>query len=507
MKKVVKVSIGNLAFTIEEDGYELLKSYLGELRAHYRVNPNGNEIIEGIEERIAELFLEKSGKEGVVSTQVVKEVVNILGRPEAIDGEEGYSQYTDSGENVHGSAPKRFYRDSSNKILGGVCSGLGAYTKIDTTLVRIIFVIMFFGFSAVGFHFGMGSFMILAYIVLWIFIPEARTVEQRCAMHGEKPDLSHIQRRVEDGFNRVGGQVKKAGLNGSEVVNTIFRVFVKIFAAILILIALSGLVTLSFLLLGVEIFQGFIPIDVFDYLYLGVSEPFWLKLSLLMVLLLPLLGMLYGGIQALFGFKSPKIRPGLIIFILWIISVFSFIGFAARASRPYWNNSVNEINLPVRSDIDTLYIKLRSPYPMPETKVFMEADISDFLLCWFDSKEHRKDIVVFPELNIVRQSDHESPEVRCRLNTMGYSLADAKIKGQKLEGFMEIQDSLLIINADVYNGANKWDGTLKEVSIYIPDRIKTIVQEPVKHDFTRSYTKGRCWRKYHRYNPAWEWND
>jgi hypothetical protein len=36
MKKVVKVSIGNLAFTIDEDGYELLKSYLGELRAHYR---------------------------------------------------------------------------------------------------------------------------------------------------------------------------------------------------------------------------------------------------------------------------------------------------------------------------------------------------------------------------------------------------------------------------------------------------------------------------------------
>ena len=55
MKKVIKVSVGNLAFTIDEDGYELLKAYLGELNAHYRNIQNGDEIIEGIEERMAEL--------------------------------------------------------------------------------------------------------------------------------------------------------------------------------------------------------------------------------------------------------------------------------------------------------------------------------------------------------------------------------------------------------------------------------------------------------------------
>ncbi len=80
MKKVVKVSVGNLASTIDEDGYELLKSYLGELKAHYKSKQNGNEIIEGIEERIAELLL-RNRNDSVVSIEVVKDVVNILGRP------------------------------------------------------------------------------------------------------------------------------------------------------------------------------------------------------------------------------------------------------------------------------------------------------------------------------------------------------------------------------------------------------------------------------------------
>ena len=45
MKKVVKVSIGNIAFTIEEDGYLVLKGYLEELNDHYRPKQSGNEII------------------------------------------------------------------------------------------------------------------------------------------------------------------------------------------------------------------------------------------------------------------------------------------------------------------------------------------------------------------------------------------------------------------------------------------------------------------------------
>ncbi len=88
---------------------------------------------------------------------------------------------------------KRFFRDPNNKVIAGLCSGFAAYINVDPLLIRVLVVIFSFGFSLLGTHIGGPSFMVLAYIILWIIIPEAKTVEQKCAMRGEKLDLSDIQ--------------------------------------------------------------------------------------------------------------------------------------------------------------------------------------------------------------------------------------------------------------------------------------------------------------------------
>ena len=57
---------------------------------------------------------------------------------------------------------KRLYRSATNKIIGGVCGGLGEYFDVDPVLVRVITVLLFL---ATGFG-------ILAYIIAWIIIPK-----------------------------------------------------------------------------------------------------------------------------------------------------------------------------------------------------------------------------------------------------------------------------------------------------------------------------------------------
>ena len=47
----------------------------------------------------------------------------------------------------------------------------------------------------------------------------------------------------------------------------------------------------------------------------------WIHVLLALVVFLPFLGILYGGLQLLFGFKSPSWHPGLVIFILWLMSL------------------------------------------------------------------------------------------------------------------------------------------------------------------------------------------
>ena len=58
--------------------------------------------------------------------------------------------------------PKRLFRSRKDRILGGVCGGLGNYLNIDPVLVRVVWAILFFAAGA----------GLLAYILAWIIIPE-----------------------------------------------------------------------------------------------------------------------------------------------------------------------------------------------------------------------------------------------------------------------------------------------------------------------------------------------
>lgn len=55
----------------------------------------------------------------------------------------------------------RLYRSNTDKMIGGVCGGLGQYFRIDTTIVRIFFVILTVA----------GGFGPLIYLILWIVLP------------------------------------------------------------------------------------------------------------------------------------------------------------------------------------------------------------------------------------------------------------------------------------------------------------------------------------------------
>ena len=57
---------------------------------------------------------------------------------------------------------KKIYRSKDDYILAGVCSGLAEYFEVDTTLMRVIFILLFIG--------GGSGFLI--YLILWLIIPK-----------------------------------------------------------------------------------------------------------------------------------------------------------------------------------------------------------------------------------------------------------------------------------------------------------------------------------------------
>lgn len=57
---------------------------------------------------------------------------------------------------------KRLYRSRKERIIGGVCGGLGNYFNVDPVFTRLIWAVLFF-FGGIG---------LLAYIIAWIIVPE-----------------------------------------------------------------------------------------------------------------------------------------------------------------------------------------------------------------------------------------------------------------------------------------------------------------------------------------------
>jgi phage shock protein C len=57
---------------------------------------------------------------------------------------------------------RRLLRPREGRMVAGVCAGLGAYFKVDVTLVRL-------AFGITAFIYGLGA---LAYVIAWALVPE-----------------------------------------------------------------------------------------------------------------------------------------------------------------------------------------------------------------------------------------------------------------------------------------------------------------------------------------------
>ena len=235
MKKVEKVSIGKCAFSLEEDAYILVKQYLNDLSQYYRQRTGGKEVMEGIEERMAELFIEKAGELGVVTKVIAVDTMNIIGKPEEIEDDKEEAPKN----RVSYDTRRKLYRNPNHRILGGVCSGLAAYFNMDTLLMRILWVVLFFAVSSLA-RFGLSGWLVLiGYLVMWICVPAANTVLQKCEMRGEKISVDGIERKVERGAQGVSDRIDNC--NSSNFWTIIGKVFRIAIGLILLLIGVAGL--------------------------------------------------------------------------------------------------------------------------------------------------------------------------------------------------------------------------------------------------------------------------
>jgi len=195
MKLTVSINLGGYSFNIDEDAYAELKMYLRNLELHFGGEESASEILSDIETRIGELFRTKiTGYKQVINIEDVHQAISILGTPEDItDSDEPASRAKFSSRGYH-----RMYRDPDNRVIGGVCSGMGAYWNIDPVIVRIIFIALLFA----------GGIGAMVYLILYIVLPEAKTTAQKIEMKGEPVNIHNITEAVKKEFDSVRKNMK-----------------------------------------------------------------------------------------------------------------------------------------------------------------------------------------------------------------------------------------------------------------------------------------------------------
>ena len=620
MKKIININLSGRVIPIEDSAYEKLQGYIETLRRYF-VNEEGrDEIINDIESRIAELMNEKIRKGADAVTDAdIEEIIASMGRPEDFDAAENetisagaQTQQTSSAKEETYTRKKRsrLYRDSSDKILGGVASGIANYLDVDPAVIRILLIL--FGFTGTGIILyillwiilpakdlndyvgkrlfrnsddkviagvagGLASYFdkpswvirlilvspillnvifgtfngiffswhrdifpnvivapftgifILAYIILWMVLPEARSEYEKMEMRGEKVDVNTIRQNVKDRAKEFGDEVKSAAQNigsktkefastkgkawANEVADVarpaargIGHIIGVLFKAFFIFIA--GCITLSlFAVLIVLIFGGVTSWPINNFLWTTNFQKLLAWGTVLFFITVPVVGFMTWLIRRIVRVRSRSHHLGWIFGGLWLVGWICAIAFAASIAkdlRVY--DRTNAIEIPVTQPaIGKLIVMVNEPEIRYGGSIWW---IHDDNSGW----DITDDTMKYNNVKIrVGKSDDTLYHVRLYKYSAGKNLNDAQNRAGKI-GFNAVsQDSTLNLSSGLtISRDSKFRGQGVLVELEVPAGKKIRFNESLISAYNpwvvrRIERGGRGWGR--RWQSDWDYDE
>jgi len=620
MKKIININLSGRVIPIEDAAYETLQRYIESLRRYFAAEEGRDEIINDIESRIAELMNDKVRKgAGAVTEADMDEIINSMGRVE--DFVEADATDATAGAGTTGTDPNftygeskstrfkgRLYRDSSDKMLGGVCAGIANYLNIDPAIVRLLFAIITFGgwgfgiflyilawiilpakdlnayvgkrlfrnpedriiggvagglaayfrkdawtirfiflapiilnvvFSIIGgifnnhywgwgfpdiFFGSLSGTFILAYIVLWIVLPEARSPFEKMEMRGEKVDVNSIKQNVQDSMSSFSARAQawgeevrvsaeKMGARASEFANTRGKTFAEevgrsagpvangighaigvLFKAFFLFIA--GTIAFALFVLLLAFTLGGIARPFNDFILNG----FWQHASLwgimIFFLAVPLVGIITWTVRRAMRVKSQNRYLGWTFSGLWTLGWISLFLFIALMSRDWqYKTSVEEAVTTAPVNMNKMLVRVDEP------KIRYSGTFS-----WVDDDNDGGWDITDDSLRLshVRMRVAKSPDsfyhVTLFKQAYGSSRNDARQRAERFTYTASTLDSALILGSGFSVGkGEKYRGQQVLMQIEVPvgkqirfdESVEKLEMSEIKLERSGNWRRGR----------------
>ena len=497
MNKTISINLGGFFFHIDEDAFNKLNKYLDAVKKSLSPDVR-DEIIKDIESRIAELFQEKiKNEKQVISNIEVDEVIVIMGQPEdyKIDNEPIENEYN-SNQSYYTN--KKLYRDIDNKVLGGVCAGIGHYFSVDAVWIKVLFIILTFS----------GGFGIPIYLILWILLPEAITTTQKLEMRGMPINISNIERKVREGIDEITSKIgdldtnkmvnnvksgsQKLGSTLEEIISTIFKVFGKIIGGFIVFVSSIMLIALLvgtiLMLFSNQIEGGQLPWNEYLRASNYTDFPMWiLYLFSFFAAAIPLFFVLILGLKLLItNLKSIGNYAKFSLLGLWIIAICFLIYFGIhQASQVSKESKVVEQKEIIMAQKDTLQIKML--FNNFYTKSVSHK--SDFK---FTVDTNDKEIIYSNNVKIhFMKTDENKPFIQIEKAANGKTYEDAKNRAKNIIYKYDIQEN--IINLDNYfvtDRNNKYRDQEVHIYLYLPNSTIIYADESIANYITSQNSDG-----------------
>ncbi|WP_294348599.1 PspC domain-containing protein [Sphingobacterium sp.] len=337
MNKTIIININSIVFHIEEDAYEVLRSYMIDIKKHFGQSEDSREILEDIENRIAEMFTEKiqAGSKEVLNMDDVNAVIEQMGSVSDFESEDqdGYASFQQQSNADGFKVGKKLMRDPDDKVFSGVCSGLGHFFGIEAKWVRLLFAL----FVVIG---GSG---VLVYVILWIVMPLAITRADKMEMRGEAPNIHNFKRSFDEEMSGVRDSFSRGMDRTGDSVAKLLQIIVKVIGVFFVIIV--GL-TLIGLIIGLIFFAlailNIIP-DVMDnsgpfYLMDPSDVPFALIAGFLAIFI-PFAGLFYLLLRVLFEKKPMSNYLTTTLFLVWLASIGAIIYYSTSVAKEFKESS------------------------------------------------------------------------------------------------------------------------------------------------------------------------
>lgn len=492
MKKTIKISLGGLAFNLEEDAFLAMEKYLNSLKDYLGNSSEAKEIIGDIEVRASELFMEQLNSRETVTLEMVNSVIETLGQPEQIGGDKTAEGSTESSFGDASQAKnKRLYRDGDNAVIAGVASGLAQFFHTEPIVFRILFI-------ALSLAKGLG---VLAYIIIWIAVPIAQNARQRMEMRGEPVNLSNLEKNVKEEYEKVKNMKNKKVSSAIQNVFTgigqlfvglgialgkVGKVITIIIAILLISVGLIALIstTLSVFMGSVLVsifpaFNGFTITEIIQTTF-DLGSVMWVLIPLYVVLAIPLVALIVLGLRLVFNFRIKGAALFVIATTIWIVSVtFLVLSLFFQARSFTIRESTKEtIELVLEEDVINTLNVVTNPLNF---EILEESErvlrVRDYHIVHHEGRTQ----VVGRPLLLLAQGRGENFQLKVTKTSRGATRQMARRSANGMELEYQLEGNRLSIDPYfMLKPGEKWRANEVVITLYIPNGKRVFLSQELE---------------------------